>query len=154
MKNKKLWIFLSIAIGFVILTSLIYKAGSFSIGKDKTIENSKVEENSGNTKADNSKQKIYDSNGKLTYEGEIKNGKPNGFGKSYYENGNVNYEGEWKDGLYDGVGTIYYEDGKINYKGQLKNGNANGTGKYYNEAGELELQGVFKDNELIEEKSE
>jgi len=147
MKNKKM-IFLSITLIFIILIFSLYKIGSFSLENIKATDTSKAAESA------KSEEKIYDSNGKLSYQGEIQNGKPNGVGKSYYENGNVNYEGQWKNGLYDGVGTIYYEDGKINYKGQLKNGNANGTGKYYNEAGELEFQGVFKDNELIEEKTE
>ena len=42
--------------------------------------------------------KIYRDNGKLLYEGGVKDGEPHGFGKFYYENGNLLYKGEQRDG--------------------------------------------------------
>ena len=48
--------------------------------------------------------KLYD-NGNVAYEGECRNGKPNGSGVLYYENGNVLYEGEWRDGKPNGSGV-------------------------------------------------
>ena len=39
------------------------------------------------------------------YEGDFKDGKPNGFGFMIFPNGRSKYEGEWKNGLQNGKGT-------------------------------------------------
>ena len=53
------------------------------------------------------------------YNGEIKNGRPNGFGYQTYKNGNK-YFGEHKKGLPNGEGRSIYPDGSM-YLGEYKN---------------------------------
>jgi len=55
----------------------------------------------------------YYDNGKLKYEGEYLNGKPNGKGKGYYDNGKLRYEGECLYGIPNGKGKEYYKK-KVN----------------------------------------
>ena len=45
------------------------------------------------------------------YEGEIENGKPNGWGKFTYPSGSI-HEGEYKEGKYHGQGTFTFAKGK------------------------------------------
>ena len=62
------------------------------------------------------------------YNGEIKNGKPNGFGYQTYKNGNK-YFGEHKNGLPNGEGRSIYPDGSM-YLGEYKNGKFHGRGTF------------------------
>ena len=62
------------------------------------------------------------------YEGEIKNGVPNGQGKTTYPDGRK-YEGEWKNGEPNGQGTFTKPDGG-KYVGEFKDGKWNGQGTY------------------------
>ena len=48
----------------------------------------------------------------------------------YDDDGDMIYEGELKNGCYDGIGIIYYKSGN-KYEGEFKNGVVNGIGKYY-----------------------
>ena len=68
------------------------------------------------------------------YEGEIKNGKPDGFGILTYINlvscspvCGKKYVGEFKDGLRHGQGTHTWSDGSM-YVGKYKDGKRNGHG--------------------------
>ena len=47
--------------------------------------------------------KDYHENGKLKYEGFIKDGNPHGFWKGYLENGQLEFEGNHTDGKKEGV---------------------------------------------------
>ena len=47
------------------------------------------------------------------YEGEYKNGKPNGLLTYWYKNGNKMREGKLKDGIPIGKWTTYKDDGSI-----------------------------------------
>lgn len=71
-------------------------------------------------------QKFIYPGGKLSSEGLIREGKPDGYWKSYYENGNLKSEGNRKDFELDSVWKFYNEAGKlileINYKKGKKNG--------------------------------
>jgi len=62
------------------------------------------------------------------YKGEIKNGKPNGFGFQTYKNGNK-YFGEHKNGLPNGQGRSIYPDGSM-YLGEYKDGKFHGQGTF------------------------
>jgi len=62
------------------------------------------------------------------YNGEIKNGKPNGFGFQTYKNGNK-YFGEHKNGLPNGQGRSIYPDGGI-YLGEYMKGKFHGQGTF------------------------
>ena len=85
----------------------------------------------------------------LVYEGDIVNCKYNGKGK-LYNDGYLLYDGEFKDGIYNGKGKLY----KGNYKnvlifdGEFKDGIFNGFGKIYNEE-YLYYEGNFINNEIF-----
>ena len=70
--------------------------------------------------------KFHYSNGKISSQGLLKNGKPDGYWKSYYENGKIKSEGNRLNFELDSVWKFYNEDGKllveINYKNGKKNG--------------------------------
>ncbi|MBK9636944.1 MAG: hypothetical protein IPO63_03685 [Bacteroidetes bacterium] len=56
--------------------------------------------------------KYYYASGKLSSEGNFKNGQPDGYWKSYYENGNVKSEGNRVNGQLDSLWSFYNEEGK------------------------------------------
>jgi len=62
------------------------------------------------------------------YEGEIKNGLPNGQGTYTFTNGGK-YDGEWKNGEPNGQGITTFPDGG-NYIGEYKNEKRNGQGTH------------------------
>jgi len=75
--------------------------------------------------------------GALCFEGEVINGKKNGFGKLYNEKGHLEYEGEFKEDLFNGQGKLYkYELETIGldplaYEGNWVSGKRDGYGKGY-----------------------
>ena len=82
---------------------------------------------------------LYDKNGNIIvkfvngkeikpgkYEGERKDGKPNGQGTHTWSDGRK-YEGEFKDGKSHGRGTITHPDG-TGYVGEWKDGKQHGQG--------------------------
>lgn len=64
----------------------------------------------------------YYPDGILKFEGNYKDGKPNGYGKSYFQSGKLQYEGMWANGIYHGEGTLYDEESKIIYSGEWIDG--------------------------------
>lgn len=50
-------------------------------------------------------------NGSIYYNGTMRYGKRQGYGRLYYHNGKVKYEGFWSDDEPDGDGVIYDKDG-------------------------------------------
>lgn len=74
--------------------------------------------------ANNTKRIEYE-NGNV-YEGKIKNGERNGYGKMIYANGNT-YEGEWKGNKRNGHGKNY--SWLCTYEGEWKNNQEDGQGK-------------------------
>ena len=78
------------------------------------------------------------------YEGEIKNGVPNGQGTETFPDGRE-YVGEWKDGKPNGQGTETYPSGD-KYVGEYKDGKKwNGTSYYKNG----NIIGKFVNGEVI-----
>mgnify|MGYP003313446926 CR=1 FL=1 len=67
-----------------------------------------------------------DKKNHLKYRGEVKNGKPNGFGILIYKDGRK-YEGNWKNGIWFGKGKYSFNDGS-GYNGEWKNGVESGLG--------------------------
>ena len=69
---------------------------------------------------------FYYPNGKVSSEGLLKNGKPDGYWKSYNEDGTVKSEGNRKNFELDSLWKFYNQDGKvlveINYKSGRKSG--------------------------------
>ena len=69
---------------------------------------------------------VFNEDGSI-YEGEYKNGKPNGHGTwTSYDNKTI-YDGEWKDGKKEGLGKLVITD-KFNYSGPFENDCFSGTG--------------------------
>lgn len=68
----------------------------------------------------------YYPDGILKFEGNYKNGKANGYGKSYYPTGKLQYEGMWANGVYHGEGTLYDESLKTIYSGEWFEGHQAG----------------------------
>ena len=62
------------------------------------------------------------------YEGEWKDGLPNGQGTCTWSNGDI-YVGEFKDGAFNGQGTYKYANKDV-YIGEYKDGLKNGQGTY------------------------
>ena len=62
------------------------------------------------------------------YEGNIIEGKREGFGKYFYSNGEI-YEGEFQNNLKNGKGKYLFYNKDI-YEGDYKNGKIHGKGKY------------------------
>ena len=74
-------------------------------------------------------QIIYDEDGNIKYEGEVRNGLYHGQGTLYLTDG-AKYEGQFADGKFHGQGTLYYADGG-KYIGEFKEGNKHGQGTRY-----------------------
>ena len=79
------------------------------------------------------------------YEGELKDGKKEGYGKFIWTNGEY-YIGQWVNDEREGKGILYYNNNKIKYEGEFKKNEFNGYGKYYLENKEYYI-GYFKNNE-------
>ncbi|HEX2927381.1 MAG TPA: hypothetical protein VHP38_14170 [Ruminiclostridium sp.] len=113
------------------------------------------------------KAKVLYGNSKLQYEGELLEGKFNGFGKLYgrnqqlvysggfklnsydgngelYENNRLKYKGDFLLNKYSGKGQVYYDNGVLSYEGDFKDGAYEGSGSLYYPGGKLEYRGDFK----------
>ena len=65
-----------------------------------------------------------------SYEGELLDGVPDGYGVARYKSGDV-YEGNWKAGLFHGQGTLYEWPEGTKYVGEWKNGKREGNGTQF-----------------------
>ena len=83
--------------------------------------------------------------GKLTYMGDLKDGKPNGQGKITSTNGDV-YMGEFANGSINGQGKSTYKNGDV-YEGESKDNKRYGRGKYTFINGDI-YEGGFKNGDL------
>jgi len=83
---------------------------------------------------------IYNSNGNISYIGDIKNGEYHGFGKKYDIFGDIEFDGYFEKGYYV-KGRLYYNDGDIKYEGEFKNNSMHGEGMHFfkNSGGILKL---------------
>jgi ankyrin repeat protein len=89
---------------------------------------------------------IIPNSGGNYYEGDWKNGKPDGFGFIQSKNGHVFYIGGWKNGNSSGQGTYKYSDGST-YVGEWLNDYMNGRGTFTFSDGST-LVGEWKDGEF------
>lgn len=89
------------------------------------------------------KVKVNNTNDDLIYEGEMSNGKPQGFGIQYDMDGNMIYKGNFENGSYSGEGEQYSEDGTLVYNGNFANNRYDGRGKLYNITGKVIYLGDF-----------
>ena len=98
--------------------------------------------------AKNIKKETY-SNG--YYEGELANGKRNGYG-TYYWNSGSRYEGNWVNDVRKGFGRFFWKDGG-RYEGEWENDKMNGYGVYYLPSGSV-YRGQWKDDQKCNGKQE
>lgn len=63
-----------------------------------------------------------------SYEGQVRNGEPNGRGVIVYENDD-RYEGQVKNGIPNGKGMFLFADNS-RYEGDMRNGKPNGSGTF------------------------
>jgi antitoxin component YwqK of YwqJK toxin-antitoxin module len=95
----------------LFLTFTVSFSLSFSQDSDSLNNNNKI---------------FYYPSGEKSSEGQMINGKPEGYWKSYYKNANLQSEGNRKDGLLDGEWKFYTESGviskSITYYENKKNG--------------------------------
>jgi hypothetical protein len=75
------------------------------------------------------------------YEGEMKNGRPDGYGSLVMRSG-LTYAGTWKEGVMDGRGLIKLENGD-DYDGEFVAGRMQGQGRYGSADGTVYV-GEFK----------
>ena len=70
--------------------------------------------------------KYYYPNGKLSAEGYIRDGKPDGYWKNYYEDGKLKSEGNRRYFELDSIWNFYYPNGQLSnsiyYRKDKKNG--------------------------------
>lgn len=97
--------------------------------------------------------KMEEKDGKVTYvyadgalyEGDWKDGKPDGFGRMTYSNGDF-YAGEWRCGIEHGNGTFIENDGD-SYAGKFLRGKREGHGTLYLKGGGC-YYGNFKNDKF------
>jgi len=88
-------------------------------------------------------KRITDSNNRVLYEGNFRNGVFHGYGVLYDVNGKRVYEGAWTNGYYDGFGRVYNPNGTFYYVGDIAMGIPNGYGTHYGSDGKMDYQGEF-----------
>ena len=85
-----------------------------------------------------------------TYEGEVKNDIPHGYGFIFYNDYIQSYEGEFKNGKPHGLGEykwmLGYNGRHITHFGEFKNDKRDGVGIQTNDNGST-LQGTWKNDE-------
>ena len=89
------------------------------------------------------KVKIYDTDKKLIYKGEVSSGEPKGFGIQYDLNGNLKYKGNFNLGKYNGFGQLFNTSGKLEYSGNFEDNKYNGTGQLFSGSGKVIYSGEF-----------
>ena len=112
---------------------------------------------------------VISTNDNATYEGEMKDGLPDGKGKEVYKNGEeyvgqflrgkkhgfgiyykpgqYRYSGNFLNNKRNGYGVVNYENGAV-YKGNFKNGVFDGKGTFVDEKN-VEKTGQWKDEEFL-----
>lgn len=93
-------------------------------------------------------KKEYYSDGRISFEGNVINGKKEGFCKYYEESGNVASFGRYKNDHM--VGTWrYFKNGRLSYIANYKNGTPSGLWKYYNSNGKISSKGKYFDGKKV-----
>ncbi|KRF27663.1 stalk domain-containing protein [Paenibacillus sp. Soil787] len=92
--------------------------------------------------------KLYDEDGKLMYEGQLKDGKMNGKGKLYRNDGSLWYDAEFQNNKLTGWGTMYFDGDFLGEDrtgeiiiGQFTDGLPNGVIRKFDDSGLLKYEG-------------
>lgn len=80
--------------------------------------------------------KYYYEDGKIQREVDIIE-EGNGYVKLYYKNGKLSFDGGMKNGMDDGLCKSYYENGQLKSIGTIKNNKGVGLWKTYDQTGQL-----------------
>jgi hypothetical protein len=92
---------------------------------------------------------IYFEDGRINYEGEIKDNSMNGIGIHRGYLGIDVYHGEFNsNGMRNGVGTLY-RNNQIFYQGEMNQGAKKGYGILYSETGQPWFEGVFEEGKGV-----
>jgi antitoxin component YwqK of YwqJK toxin-antitoxin module len=89
-------------------------------------------------------------NGVVSSEGQMLNGKPEGYWKTYYPDGTLKSEGNRINHELDSIWKFYAEDGIITQSISYQNGKKNGPRKSYFEDGVLKKEEVFSSDVLVD----
>lgn len=92
---------------------------------------------------------LYDGASHMVYEGCFAHNMYDGEGKLYYENGVLEYSGEFKENLYSGNGTLYRSNGRKEYEGEFAFGKKNGEGILFDASGNKVFAGDFLNNHAV-----
>jgi antitoxin component YwqK of YwqJK toxin-antitoxin module len=85
--------------------------------------------------------------GWVEFEAEIFNGKKCGIGRWFHKNGRLRFEGEYVNDKPNGeCVTIFYNNGNLEYQGKMVEGRYTGWGKLFHPNGQLWYHGEFADN--------
>ena len=116
-----------------LITTLFYFFVIFGLTQNSTIDNDSV--------------KFYYKNGKVSSQGVLRDGKPDGYWKTYYENGVLKSEGNRLFYQLDSTWKFYADNGMlveiISYKNNVKNG----PNIKYNKEGFIISNDFYKDNQ-------
>ena len=89
---------------------------------------------------------LYHSNGNVSSEVPLINGKVEGIARDYYVSGKLEYEIQYKDGKREGIAKRYFENGKLLGETPFNNDKREGIAKGYFESGKLAWEASYKDN--------
>ncbi len=95
---------------------------------------------------------IQFENGKLSFEGEMIEGKLDGPFKSFYESGKVLNEGRMKKNKQHGEWKGYYKNGKIEWEGRMEENEKDGEWKGYYESGNIRRIGIFNNGVILSQQ--
>lgn len=102
-----------------------------------SVDNSKAQQFTG-------KAKVFDHNGTFIYKGEMKSGRPDGFGIQYDNDGKLIYKGNFSAGKYSGSGEMFNSSGNLVYSGSFDSNKYNGSGRLVNSLGRVTYNGNFE----------
>ena len=90
--------------------------------------------------------KFYYPDGQLSSEGNMVNGKPDGYWKTFYANGKLKSEGNRFDQQLDSLWKFYGDDGKLLQQVNYRKDKKNGERVIYDEQGYLSKREFFTDD--------
>jgi antitoxin component YwqK of YwqJK toxin-antitoxin module len=91
----------------------------------------------------------YYSTGKVEYQNNWKDGKPEGLQQHYTSDGNLEWEYYTKGGLKDGLSRTYHSNGKLYQEKNFKNDKQDGSDKTYYPNGTLWEEVMWKDGQKV-----
>lgn len=81
--------------------------------------------------------KVFDAEGRLEMEGDMKNGKRHGVWTSYFPDGHVRSRNEYRNGELEGITTAFRANGAPYYTGQHHRDREAGLWRFFDDKGDL-----------------